>query len=414
MRPCGRRRRLERDRPVPRRTPPDVPAATRRRAGTATSAGATRRRGRVRSRAGGARAAAASSLDARPTCRRVSSTRLGAPLPRLARSIGGRCQPVQGPAPVRRGRRRHLLRSRRRHRAAELDARRPARLVTVVGPSGSGKSSLVRAGLVPRLRSGGATSSSVSCRAPNPTVALATRRSSRSPTRPPRPRLPWTACGRVARRVGPLVIVVVDQFEELWTLADEDDRVEFVGALVSAIGDERLDVSVITTIRADRFDLPLQDPTIGPEIGAGTYAIGPMSAGQVAEAILGPARRAGVDVDETVVADLVTAAVEPGTLPMLQFTLAELYESRRDGCIGREALDAIGGMAGVIGRTAERGLRRLGAGRAARRPRLAVSSRGTRRRRRRYSSTGHVLRAVAGCAHRHRRLRRRPHAHGRS
>ena len=157
----------------------------------------------------------------------------------------------------------------------------------------------------------------------------------------------------VARRAGRLVIVV-DQFEETWTIADEDDRVEFVGALVSAIGDERLDVSVVTTIRADRFDLPLQDPTIGPEIGAGTYAIGPMSAGQVAEAILGPARRAGVDVDDTVVADLVTAAVEPGTLPMLQFTLAELYESRRDGCIGREALDAIGGMAGVIGRTAER------------------------------------------------------------
>ncbi len=132
-------------------------------------------------------------------------------------------------------------------------------------------------------------------------------------------------------------MIVVDQFEEAWTIADEDDRVEFLGALVSAIDDERLDVRVVTTIRADRFDLPLQDPTIGPEIGAGAYAIGPMSAGQVAEAILGPARRAGVEIDDAVVADLVAAAVEPGTLPMLQFTLAELYESRRDGSIAPDA-----------------------------------------------------------------------------
>ena len=93
----------------------------------------------------------------------------------------------------------------------------------------------------------------------------------------------------------------------------------------------------------------------------GSYALAPLTPAELAEAIVEPAARVGVGVDAGVVADLVSeAAAQPGSLPLLQFTLAELYDRRVDGMIGRDALDALGGMAGAVGRRAERLYRRLG------------------------------------------------------
>jgi DNA-binding SARP family transcriptional activator/WD40 repeat protein/molybdopterin-guanine dinucleotide biosynthesis protein len=224
------------------------------------------------------------------------------------------------------------------------------RLVTVVGASGSGKSSLVRAGLVPRLREQGHT---VVTMVPgdDPVAALRQALSEVSVRRGKAPDL-TALIGHVVAKTGPLV-VVVDQFEECWTRAEADRRSELIDA-VARLVDGGTDVRFVATIRADVFDRPLQEPRLGEQISAGTFVLAPLTPAQLGDAITLPAARAGVTVDEPVVADLVTdAAAQPGSLPLLQFTLAELYDRRVDGRIGPDALAAVGGMAGSIGRRAE-------------------------------------------------------------
>ena len=93
---------------------------------------------------------------------------------------------------------------------------------------------------------------------------------------------------------------------------------------------------------------------IGQLVGAGSYVLAPLSPAELDEAIVQPAARVGVAFEDGVVADLIAEAVSsPGSLPLLQFTLTELYDRRVDAVISRQALDDVGGMAGAIGRRAE-------------------------------------------------------------
>ena len=218
--------------------------------------------------------------------------------------------------------------------------------VAVVGSSGSGKSSLVLAGLVPTLRSGGAT---VVTMMPgnDPLDALRTALSEVAVTTD-------DTLTDIARRGGRLV-VVVDQFEECWTTTPQDRREVFLATLVGAAFDDTVDVRVVTTVRADLLDAPLSDASIGQLLATGTLR----RRAHVAEATCGRRSRrrptaVGVTFDEGVVADLVTeTAAAPGSLPLLQFTLTELYDRRVDAFIGRDALDDVGGMAASIGRRAQ-------------------------------------------------------------
>jgi WD40 repeat protein len=224
------------------------------------------------------------------------------------------------------------------------------RLVAVVGPSGSGKSSLVRAGLVPRLR---ATGHTVALMVPgeDPVAALQQALSEISRRRGRNTDV-LASVRHVVAACGPLV-VVIDQFEECWSRSAAEHRVALVADLAQLV-DSSVDVRLVATIRADAFDRPLEEPRLGTHVGSGAFVIASMSPAQLADAITLPAARAGINVDGAVVADLVTDAVrQPGSLPLLQFTLAELYDRRVDGRIGPGALAAIGGMAGAIGRRAE-------------------------------------------------------------
>jgi DNA-binding SARP family transcriptional activator/WD40 repeat protein/tRNA A-37 threonylcarbamoyl transferase component Bud32 len=230
----------------------------------------------------------------------------------------------------------------------DLVARHP--LVAVVGASGSGKSSLVRAGLAPALRSAGWA------------VVLVTP--GEDPVRALDETLLEVSVGReadlglaercrsIAARI-PLQIIF-DQFEECWTLATEQTRDRLLATLVDLVESDPKDLRIVLTIPADSFDLPLQHPTLGHLISAGCSILTTMSPAELDEAIVRPAARAGVSFDEAVVAALIDATAEqPGSLPMLQFTLRELYDRRVDARIGRTQLEAVGGMSGVIARRAE-------------------------------------------------------------
>jgi DNA-binding SARP family transcriptional activator/WD40 repeat protein/tRNA A-37 threonylcarbamoyl transferase component Bud32 len=233
---------------------------------------------------------------------------------------------------------------------------RARRFVAVVGASGSGKSSVVLAGLVPRLRAGGAVVvTMVPGEAPLDALEAALREvATVADARPTDGHDGLVAAlAGIARHPGPLV-VVVDQLEECWTRAQDHQRDAFLGLLVSTVADETVDVRCVATLRADLLDRPLEHPTIGPAVGAGSYVLGPLSPAELEAAIVRPAGQAGVTFDDGVVADLLAQAVtSPGSLPLLQFSLTELYDRRTDAHVSRAALDEIGGVAGAVGRRAE-------------------------------------------------------------
>ena len=235
-----------------------------------------------------------------------------------------------------------------------------AGFVTVVGPSGSGKSSLVHAGLVPALRRRGALVVSM-VPGPDPTLELrsALRRvatAADEATLDARLRTPG-GLAEVARDLtgpGEELVLVVDQFEELWTLATDPAARDHVAGLLAHAADAGAPLRVVATLRADQYDLPLQHPALGPVVSASTFAVTPMTASELQDAIVVPAERVGVRFEPHLVSTMVGDVVSrPGALPLLQFALTELFEQRHHATITAAAYDELGGIGGAIARRAE-------------------------------------------------------------
>ncbi len=221
--------------------------------------------------------------------------------------------------------------------------------VTVVGPSGSGKSSLVHAGLAPLLRRKG---SRIVTMVPGdrPTAALRQALSHVATTDSLVTDEVELIRALVRGGAGWLVLIV-DQFEECWTIADAADRERFLGALAVA---RQHGVGCVVTVRADLYDRPLQHPLIGELVAQGTFPIPPLSPLALEQVVVEPAARNDVEFEEGVATAIVAeASAQPAGLPMLQFALAELYERRVDNRVTSQALLELGGIGGAVGRRAE-------------------------------------------------------------
>ncbi len=220
------------------------------------------------------------------------------------------------------------------------------RLVTIVGSSGSGKSSLARAGVVPALRARG-TVTTVMTPGPRPSASLEAALLE----------VAGSAEGDLLATLSVQgLVLVVDQLEELWTRCDEEGRTAFLGRLGAMLAREPGPggLHVLVTVRADLFDRPLSEPTLSALIGPGTYPLPALTATELDDAVRRPAQRAGVFIEDAVATSLVVeTAGRPGILPLLQFTLAELFDARVDGRISEESLTDLGSLTGALGRRAE-------------------------------------------------------------
>jgi hypothetical protein len=241
------------------------------------------------------------------------------------------------------------------------------RLVAVVGPSGSGKSSLVRAGFIPAVRSGDLDGSQqwlVTAMLPGsyPFEELESALA-RVAVKDPGGLMDELARDerglvRVIKRVLPAdtrLLLVIDQFEEVFTLTrDTETRDRFLRALVAVAADDRADVRVVVTLRADFFDRPLQHPEFGALLTAGMFPITTPSADDLAEAVRRPAETVGVGFEtglvEQIVADVADA---PGSLPLLQYALTELFAARTSDVLTHDHYRATGGVLGALGTRAD-------------------------------------------------------------
>jgi WD40 repeat protein/DNA-binding SARP family transcriptional activator len=242
------------------------------------------------------------------------------------------------------------------------------RFLAVVGPSGSGKSSVVRAGLLPALRRGalpGAEAWFVAEMFPGaaPFHRLDEALVGVALEPPPTfldlltgdPRGIAAAVERSLPHDGSELLLVIDQFEELFTLTDDDaERGRFLDALALAVVDPHSRLRVVVTLRADFFDRPLVHRAMAELLGSRSVTVGPLAPDELARAVVQPAERAGARVEPELTAALVTDVLDqPGALPLLQYTLTELFEARRGGRMMLDTYRALGGIGGAVARRAE-------------------------------------------------------------
>jgi WD40 repeat protein/DNA-binding SARP family transcriptional activator len=202
-----------------------------------------------------------------------------------------------------------------------------APLLAIVGASGSGKSSLLRAGLLPAL---------------GREHALV------------RPGDPLPSIGEVS-------VLAVDQFEELFApVIGAEERHAFVEALVETAWDPERRTVVLIALRADFFGHLAPYVELADLVGAHQVLLGPLTNAELRRAIEGPAERTGLEVEPALVDALVDdVAGEPGGLPLLSTALVDVWREREGSTLTLAAYERSGGVRGAVGRHADAAFRSL-------------------------------------------------------
>ncbi|MEW1546274.1 nSTAND1 domain-containing NTPase [Streptomyces tsukubensis] len=212
------------------------------------------------------------------------------------------------------------------------------RFVLVFGPSGCGKSSLLRAAVIPALLDPGR-------REPTPSAV-------RVLTPGPRP----GAHGRLlAHGRGPGdVLVVVDQFEEVFTLCrDAEEREAFLRTLLAARRPEN-GLRVVCVVRADFYRHCAEHPGLAAALHDAQLAVPPLSPKELRDAVVKPATAAGLIVERELTALLTEeVAGRPGALPLLSHALLETWRRRRGKVLTIAGYREAGGLDGAVAQTAE-------------------------------------------------------------
>ncbi|HSI80565.1 MAG TPA: hypothetical protein VK919_07945, partial [Solirubrobacterales bacterium] len=239
-------------------------------------------------------------------------------------------------------------------------------LIAVVGPSGSGKSSVLRAGLLPALADGVLPGSErwrqvVMRPGEHPVAEL-----DRALARVASDEGAQEADNPIAAALDSLapdehLVLAVDQLEEIFTACrDETERAAFTNAVVALAADADQRVVVVLGIRGDYYGRCAMYAELSERMSANNVLVGPMRRDELRRAIELPARRAGLWVEPSLVAALIgDVADEPGGLPLLSTTLLELWKGRSGRTLREASYAASGRVSGAVARLAERAYRRL-------------------------------------------------------
>ncbi|MBZ0236734.1 MAG: protein kinase [Deltaproteobacteria bacterium] len=261
---------------------------------------------------------------------------------------------------------------RSREIAAAVNRIRERPVMGVVGPSGVGKSSFVRAGLVPALKQSGESWESLVIRpGRNPLSAVAAMMTpmvgSTSQTVQDDLKEQAAIAQRLARepghmgqvlrsrakRSGTKILLFVDQFEELYTLVpDPAERAAFTACLAGAADDASAPVRVVLSLRSDFLDRVGEDPQLMGEVMQGLFFLTPPNRDGLRDALVQPAEMAGYQFENPVMVEEMLSHLEttPGALPLLQFAATKLWENKDSGrkLLTQNAYNAMGGIGGAL------------------------------------------------------------------
>ncbi|MBK8985382.1 MAG: AAA family ATPase [Chloroflexi bacterium] len=246
------------------------------------------------------------------------------------------------------------------------------RFLAVIGPSGSGKSSALLAGLLPRLQ-GGALPGSETWRyyprlvpGANPLQSLARilradfashadwEQATGDAFRK-NPHQLAHIINRAAAPDGRPAVLIIDQFEEIFTLcASEEIRQIFIDNLLNLIADTAARHSLIITMRADFESQLMRITAFQRPYEQAQVRVTPMNAAQLHETIKKPADKVGLQFADGLVTELIRDVLgEPAALPLLQFTLRQLWEMREGNCVTWAAYHQLGSGRQAIANTAD-------------------------------------------------------------
>jgi WD40 repeat protein/transcriptional regulator with XRE-family HTH domain len=229
------------------------------------------------------------------------------------------------------------------NRVADLSIGSSSRFLAIVGASGSGKSSLIRAGLAVTLQQTGWN------------VCIFT------PGGVPSKALEMQLELDPYRATSERLLTLVDQFEETFTLCrDESERALFIDKLLRLAQEPSGRITIVIALRADFYSHCAQYPLLRQAVAAQQEYIGQMTAEELRRAIEEPAKRGGWEFERGLVDVLLhdigaegTSEPEPGALPLLSHALLATWERRRGRILTLDGYHASGGVKGAIAETAE-------------------------------------------------------------
>lgn len=240
--------------------------------------------------------------------------------------------------------------------AALLGAVSEQRFVAVVGPSGSGKSSVVMAGLLPAIGQGRVEGSeewrmAVMTPGADPIESLVEALKSVASDEVHLDRLVEIGLDEA---VGGELLLVVDQFEELYTATEEQKRQKFVDLISDAVQGPLSSTRIVATLRADFYDRPLGHARLGRLVRDGLVTVLPPSGDELIEMITAPAQGVGLGYEGSLPHRIVEdVAGEPGGLPLLQYALTEMVERRSGDRLTAADYERVGGVEAALATRAE-------------------------------------------------------------
>ncbi|MCB9453072.1 MAG: TIR domain-containing protein [Anaerolineaceae bacterium] len=246
-----------------------------------------------------------------------------------------------------------------------IDPKKP-RLLAVMGASGSGKSSLVRAGLLPKLRRNFPFWETLIIRpGDSPVNALADRLHQRREVEASSTRQWLRGDSRAVDDIAAELmigspadarfVIVVDQFEELFTQANESDRQQFLDLLLYAIRKPGGRVQLLLTMRSDFFDRLSSTPELAELVRDNLDIATEMSREELRQSIETPAKKAGVVFEDGLVDQILEdVRSQPGSLPLLQYALKGLFDLRLGRVLTNNAYHNMGGVQGALADVADK------------------------------------------------------------